>query len=130
MFGTMEPWGYGGYGQFHMVVWIIFAIAAAAGLAWRLWLPTTIRFVIASRSVPPQAAVLSLSNAALFSRLRSRSPEAACSRICSATSSGVMDLRTKKRRSTTTSFNACRDQIRSKQHRSCPGGRGGCGQSR
>jgi len=23
MFGTMEPWGYGGDGQFHMVIWII-----------------------------------------------------------------------------------------------------------
>ncbi len=21
MFGTMEPWGYGGYGQFYMVIW-------------------------------------------------------------------------------------------------------------
>jgi len=27
MFGTMEPWGYGGYGQFHMVIWIILAKA-------------------------------------------------------------------------------------------------------
>jgi len=35
MFGT-EPWGYGGYGQFHMVVWIILAIAAVAGVVWRL----------------------------------------------------------------------------------------------
>ena len=35
MFGT-EPWGYGGYGQFNMVVWIILAIAFAAGLVWRL----------------------------------------------------------------------------------------------
>jgi hypothetical protein len=35
MFGT-ESWGYGGYGQFHMVVWIILAIAAVAGIAWRL----------------------------------------------------------------------------------------------
>jgi hypothetical protein len=55
-----------------------------------------------------QAATPSFSNAELFRRLRSRSPEAACSRICSATSSGVADLRTKKRRSATTSFNACR----------------------
>jgi hypothetical protein len=31
MFGT-EPWGYGDYGQFHMVVWIILAIAFAAGV--------------------------------------------------------------------------------------------------
>ena len=36
MFGTMEPWGYGGYGQFHMVVWIILAIAVVAGVVWRL----------------------------------------------------------------------------------------------
>jgi hypothetical protein len=28
--------GYGDYGQFHMVVWIILAIAAAAGVVWRL----------------------------------------------------------------------------------------------
>jgi len=34
MFG--EPWGYGGYGQFHMVVWIILAIAVVAGVVWRL----------------------------------------------------------------------------------------------
>jgi hypothetical protein len=45
----------------------------------------------------PQVAVLSFSNAELFSRLRSRSPEAACSRICSATSSGVTVFRIKKR---------------------------------
>ena len=31
MFGTLEPWGYGGYGQFHMVVWIILAIAVVPG---------------------------------------------------------------------------------------------------
>jgi hypothetical protein len=35
MFGT-EPWGYGDYGQFHMVVWINLAIAFAAGVVWRL----------------------------------------------------------------------------------------------
>jgi hypothetical protein len=34
MFGT-EPWGYGGYGQFHMAVWIILAIAVVAGVVWR-----------------------------------------------------------------------------------------------
>ena len=34
MFGA--EWGYGGYGQFHMVVWIILAIAVAAGVVWRL----------------------------------------------------------------------------------------------
>jgi hypothetical protein len=31
-----EPWGYGGYGQFHMVVWIILGVAVVAGVAWRL----------------------------------------------------------------------------------------------
>jgi hypothetical protein len=36
MFGTMEPWGYGGYGQFHMVIWIILAIAVVVGCVWRL----------------------------------------------------------------------------------------------
>jgi hypothetical protein len=36
MFGTMEPWGYGGYGQFHMIVWIILAIAVVAGIVWRI----------------------------------------------------------------------------------------------
>ena len=36
MFGTMEQWGYGGYGQFHMIVWIILAIAVVAGVVWRI----------------------------------------------------------------------------------------------
>ena len=31
MFGTMEPWGYGGYGQFHTAVWIVLAVAVVAG---------------------------------------------------------------------------------------------------
>ncbi len=35
MFGT-EPWGYGGYGQFHMVIWIMLAIAVVAGVVWHL----------------------------------------------------------------------------------------------
>ena len=35
MFGTMEPWGYGGYGQAHMVIWIILGIALVVGIAWR-----------------------------------------------------------------------------------------------
>jgi hypothetical protein len=34
MFGA-DPWGYGGYERFHMVVWIVLAIAVAAGLIWR-----------------------------------------------------------------------------------------------
>jgi hypothetical protein len=36
MFGPMEPWGYGGYGQFHIVIWIILTIAVVAGVVWRL----------------------------------------------------------------------------------------------
>ena len=35
MFGT-ESWGYGGYGQIHMIIWIVIAAAAAAGFMWRL----------------------------------------------------------------------------------------------
>ena len=31
MFGAMEPWGYGGCGQFHMDIWIMLAIAAWPG---------------------------------------------------------------------------------------------------
>ena len=31
-----EPWGYGGYGPFHMVIWIILGIATVAGVVWRL----------------------------------------------------------------------------------------------
>jgi hypothetical protein len=34
--GTLDPSGYGGYGPFHMVVWIILGIAFAAGIVWRL----------------------------------------------------------------------------------------------
>jgi hypothetical protein len=34
--GTMEPWGYGGYAQAHMVIWIILGIAVVAGIVWRL----------------------------------------------------------------------------------------------
>jgi hypothetical protein len=30
MFGT-EPWGYGGYGQFHMVIWIMLALPSWPG---------------------------------------------------------------------------------------------------
>jgi hypothetical protein len=50
MFGTMEPWGYGGYGQFHMVIWIILAIAVVAGVVWRLrsgssWYALAVPFV-------------------------------------------------------------------------------------
>jgi hypothetical protein len=31
-----DPWGYGGYGPFHMVVWIILGIATVAGIVWRV----------------------------------------------------------------------------------------------
>jgi hypothetical protein len=34
--GTLDSWGYGGYGLFHMVVWIILGIAFVAGITWRL----------------------------------------------------------------------------------------------
>jgi hypothetical protein len=37
---AMEPWGYGGYGQFHMVIWIILAIAGRCRVA------PTIRFLV------------------------------------------------------------------------------------
>jgi hypothetical protein len=80
------------------------------GTKGRLTCLFTARRVRVADGVPPprQAAAPSFSNAELFRRLRSRSPDAACPRMCSATSSGVTDLRTKKRRSATTSFNACR----------------------
>ena len=35
MFGT----GYGDYGQFHMIVWIILVLAFAAGVVWRIRSP-------------------------------------------------------------------------------------------
>jgi hypothetical protein len=35
MFGT-APWGYGDYGQFHMIVWIILVLAFVAGVVWRM----------------------------------------------------------------------------------------------
>jgi len=36
MWGMMEPWGYGGYGPIHMVIWTILAIAVVVGIFWRL----------------------------------------------------------------------------------------------
>jgi uncharacterized membrane protein len=30
-----EPWGYGGYGPIHMIIWIILAIAFVVGVMWR-----------------------------------------------------------------------------------------------
>jgi hypothetical protein len=32
----VDSWGYGGYGLFHMIVWIILVIATAAGVVWRV----------------------------------------------------------------------------------------------
>ena len=31
-----DPWGYGGYGPFHLIIWIILGIAFVAGIVWRL----------------------------------------------------------------------------------------------
>jgi hypothetical protein len=33
---TTDPWGYGGYGPFHMVICIILRITFVTGIAWRL----------------------------------------------------------------------------------------------
>jgi hypothetical protein len=38
LISTIVEAGAGAYGQFHMVIWIILAIAAVAGVGWRLWL--------------------------------------------------------------------------------------------
>ena len=32
----VEPWGYGDYGPFHMIIWIILVIAFVAGVTWRV----------------------------------------------------------------------------------------------
>jgi hypothetical protein len=32
----MDSWGYGGYGPFHMRIWIILVIAFVAGVVWRV----------------------------------------------------------------------------------------------
>ena len=37
MFGP--EWGYGGYGEFHLIIWIILAVAFAAGVVSRLRSP-------------------------------------------------------------------------------------------
>jgi hypothetical protein len=34
--GMLDSWGHGGYGPFHMVVWIILGVAFVTGIAWRL----------------------------------------------------------------------------------------------
>ena len=33
---TMDSWGYGGYGPFHTVIWIILGIVIVAGIVWRI----------------------------------------------------------------------------------------------
>jgi hypothetical protein len=32
----VDSWGYGGYGPFHMIIWIILVIAFVAGVVWRV----------------------------------------------------------------------------------------------
>ena len=32
----VDSWGYGGYGPFHVIVWIILVIAFLAGVTWRV----------------------------------------------------------------------------------------------
>jgi hypothetical protein len=32
----VDSWGYGGYGPFHTMVWIILVIAFVAGVVWRV----------------------------------------------------------------------------------------------
>jgi uncharacterized membrane protein len=32
----VEPWGYGGYGPIHMIIWIILVIAFMGGVMWRV----------------------------------------------------------------------------------------------
>jgi len=32
----MDSWGYGGYGPFHMIIWIILVIAFVAAVVWRV----------------------------------------------------------------------------------------------
>jgi hypothetical protein len=31
-----EPWGYGGYGPDHAIIWIILVIAFVVGVMWRV----------------------------------------------------------------------------------------------
>ena len=31
-------WGYGGYGAFHTVLWILILIALIFGIVWRVWI--------------------------------------------------------------------------------------------
>ena len=30
-------WGYGGYGAFHMVLWVLILLGLILGIAWRVW---------------------------------------------------------------------------------------------
>ena len=32
----VDSWGYGGYGPFHMIIWMILVIAAVASVIWRI----------------------------------------------------------------------------------------------
>jgi hypothetical protein len=32
----VDSWGYGGYGPFHMIIWIILVIAFVTGVVWRV----------------------------------------------------------------------------------------------
>jgi uncharacterized membrane protein len=34
---VMGSWGYGGYGAFHMVLWVFILIAFIFGIIWRVW---------------------------------------------------------------------------------------------
>jgi hypothetical protein len=33
----MGSWGYGGYGAFHMALWVLIVIAFILGVVWRVW---------------------------------------------------------------------------------------------
>ena len=35
---VMGSWGYGGYGAFHMVLWVLILIALIFGVVWRVWI--------------------------------------------------------------------------------------------
>jgi uncharacterized membrane protein len=32
----VDPWGYGGYGPIHTIIWIILVIAFVTGVMWRV----------------------------------------------------------------------------------------------
>jgi uncharacterized membrane protein len=35
---VMGSWGYGGYGAFHMVLWVLILIGLIFGVVWRVWI--------------------------------------------------------------------------------------------